>query len=148
MTHPIIKKESIQETELNITPMIDVTFLLLIFFMCSIKFKLLDGKLSAYLPRDCGVAHTREKFPIENIEIALSPSNAPCGFTIHLNGRKKAGLERLYQELKVFYHSDKDLRITIESKEGTRYGHVIRTVNECVRAGYLNITFVQTDLDG
>jgi len=147
MTHTILKRESIQETELNITPMIDVTFLLLIFFMCSIKFKLLDGKLSAYLPRDRGVNQVNEKVPLENIEIILSPSKSESGFFIHLNGNKKAGLEELYHGLKTFYQSDKNLRITIEPKEGIRYGHVIRTVNECVRAGLLDISFVQTSLD-
>ena len=33
--------------EMEMTPMIDVTFLLLIFFLCTLKFKLLEGKLQA-----------------------------------------------------------------------------------------------------
>ena len=41
--------------DLPMTPMIDVTFLLLIFFMCTLKFKTLEGKLAAYLPKDVGV---------------------------------------------------------------------------------------------
>ena len=40
---------------MDMTPMIDVTFLLLIFFMCTLKFKTLEGKLAAYLPKDVGV---------------------------------------------------------------------------------------------
>ncbi|MDF1837417.1 MAG: biopolymer transporter ExbD, partial [Planctomycetota bacterium] len=40
---------------MDMTPMIDVTFLLLIFFMCTLKFKVLEGKLTAYLPKDVGV---------------------------------------------------------------------------------------------
>ena len=43
------------ECEMEMTPMIDVVFLLLIFFMCTLRFKTLEGKLAAYLPRDAGV---------------------------------------------------------------------------------------------
>lgn len=41
--------------EMEMTPMIDVTFLLLIFFMCTLKFKSLEGQLGAYLPKNEGV---------------------------------------------------------------------------------------------
>ncbi len=41
--------------ELSMTPMIDVTFQLLIFFMVTSKFKTLEGKLSAYLPKERGI---------------------------------------------------------------------------------------------
>ena len=47
------------EVAADLTPMIDVTFLLLIFFLCSIQFKVLEGKLSTYLPKDVGGAPTQ-----------------------------------------------------------------------------------------
>ena len=59
-----------EECELEMTPMIDVTFLLLIFFMCTIKFKTLEGKLAAYLPKDVGV-NTSQAEPIEKVEILI-----------------------------------------------------------------------------
>ncbi len=40
--------------------MIDVTFLLLVFFLCTLQFKTLDGKLAAYLPRDHGAGPPTE----------------------------------------------------------------------------------------
>ena len=55
---------------MEMTPMIDVTFLLLIFFMCTIKFKTLEGKLSAYLPKDVGVS-TAPAEPKEKIEVEV-----------------------------------------------------------------------------
>jgi len=61
--------------EMEMTPMIDVTFLLLIFFMCTLKFKTLEGKLAAYLPKDVGV-NTSEAEPIEKVEILLRVKNA------------------------------------------------------------------------
>jgi biopolymer transport protein ExbD len=38
----------------NMTPMIDVVFQLLVFFLVSMKFKTLDMKLEAFLPKDIG----------------------------------------------------------------------------------------------
>ncbi len=38
----------------EMTPMIDVTFLLLIFFMLTIQFRTLEGVMKARLPRDVG----------------------------------------------------------------------------------------------
>jgi len=56
--------------ELEMTPMIDVTFLLLIFFMCTLKFKTLEGKLSAFLPKDVGV-NQMDAEPIEKVEVLV-----------------------------------------------------------------------------
>lgn len=39
----------------DLTPMIDVTFLILIFFMLTIQFRTLDGKLESRLPKERGV---------------------------------------------------------------------------------------------
>jgi len=39
---------------LNVVPLIDVIFCLLLFFMCSFHFKLLEGKMEAWLPTDKG----------------------------------------------------------------------------------------------
>jgi biopolymer transport protein ExbD len=58
------------KAEMEMTPMIDVTFLLLIFFMCTLKFKTLEGKLAAYLPKDVGV-NQMDAEPIEKVEILM-----------------------------------------------------------------------------
>ena len=42
-----------EEHEMDMTPMIDVVFLLIIFFLC-IDFRILEAKLPAYLPKDKG----------------------------------------------------------------------------------------------
>ena len=64
-----------EKCEMEMTPMIDVTFLLLIFFVCTIKFKTLEGKLAAYLPKDVGV-NASDAEPMEKIDIYLKLKNA------------------------------------------------------------------------
>ena len=43
-----------EEVKLELTPMIDMAFLIIIFFMC-LPFKTLEGKLAAFLPTDKGI---------------------------------------------------------------------------------------------
>ena len=47
------------KVETNMTPMIDVVFLLLIFFMLATKFKLPEGTLRTYLPKNRGESNSR-----------------------------------------------------------------------------------------
>ena len=54
----------------DMTPMIDVTFLLLIFFIVTLKFKILEGRLDAALPKDRGTS-TSEAEEIDKIDILI-----------------------------------------------------------------------------
>jgi biopolymer transport protein ExbD len=84
-----LKEISNEKCEMEMTPMIDVTFLLLIFFVCTIKFKTLEGKLAAYLPKDVGV-NSSDAEPKEKIDIVLKVKNAgePVEFDAMEKGRK------------------------------------------------------------
>lgn len=74
MAKSILSELNEEKCELQMTPMIDVTFLLLIFFMCTLKFKVLEGKLGAYLPKDVGV-NTSQAEPVEKVDIRLDVIN-------------------------------------------------------------------------
>lgn len=65
------KDEAQAETKMDMTPMIDVTFQLIIFFMCNIKFKMLEGKLQTYLPKDVGVNTTPQEKVLEKVDIRI-----------------------------------------------------------------------------
>ncbi len=54
MSKKMLAWEQEAKETLKITPMIDVVFLILIFFMCDTKFKIPEGSLRSYLPRDRG----------------------------------------------------------------------------------------------
>ncbi len=52
----LAKKRRIDDdAEISMTPMIDIVFQLLIFFLLAAKFIALEGQLSAYLPKDRGL---------------------------------------------------------------------------------------------
>ncbi len=149
--------------ELEMTPMIDVTFLLLIFFLCTIKFKTLEGKLSAYLPKDVGVNQT-EAEPIEKIEIKLTvktegerrdPKNLSkkwdgekrfewVGRVIdyQIGPRKTNKIDEVQDRLEELYKADPERPATIDSRPGTCYGDVVPVLDAAVLAGFTDITFV------
>jgi biopolymer transport protein ExbD len=64
-----------EETKMDMTPMIDVTFQLLIFFMCTLHFSTAEGILSSNLPKDEG---------IHNVSVSKPPSD-PITVTVQEN---------------------------------------------------------------
>ena len=57
---------------INITAMVDVIFCLCLFFMCSLKFKQLEGKIETWLPKDRGVLQTPPpKIVLEEIRVFM-----------------------------------------------------------------------------
>lgn len=55
---------------INVVPMVDVIFCLCVFFMCSFKFKQLEGRFQSWLPKDLGNAQNPDTDPKE-MRVAL-----------------------------------------------------------------------------
>lgn len=56
---------------INVVPMVDVIFCLCVFFMCSMKFKEMEGKFESWLPKDKGQTPSTDNTPIEEIRVAM-----------------------------------------------------------------------------
>jgi len=56
---------------INVVPMVDVIFCLCVFFMCSMKFKELEGKFESWLPKDKGQSQPIKDLTLEEIRVAL-----------------------------------------------------------------------------
>ena len=153
-----------EKHELEMTPMIDVTFLLLIFFMCTLKFKTLEGKLAAYLPKDVGVNSSQAE-PVEKVEIRLQvvpgkegnkvdPYGKPWSGTgrflfdntrvvqYSVGAKKTTNLVELSKRLKELHKQDNERPATIDAREGIVYGDVVKVLDEALYAGFTDITFV------
>jgi biopolymer transport protein ExbD len=67
--------------EINVVPMVDVIFCLCVFFMCSFKFKQLEGKFDSWLPKDKGSQMvTDPSSVIEEVRVAIfwDPKTEKC----------------------------------------------------------------------
>ena len=168
---PYKKKRKIEEEPIkgDMTPMIDMTFQLLIFFMLTIEFKTLEGKLAAYLPKDVGVNQSQAE-PKEKVEIRVKVVNegskidalqggpwrgtGPFKFgpdrevTYSVGPKTTKDLGELRARLKEFHLADPEQPATIDPYPGTVYEDVVRVLDVAVDIGYTDITFVGARPDG
>jgi len=67
-----LKQAQTDESALNMTPMIDIVFQLILFFMFNMKFKALDHRIDSAIPKDRGIQATAQFVePIPAVKVAL-----------------------------------------------------------------------------
>ena len=166
-----LKRISEETSEMEMTPMIDVTFLLLIFFMCTLKFKTLEGKLAAYLPKDVGVNQSDAE-PKEKVEITMrvlqegnkmipvregkptvmwnAADHAGKRFVFDdtrvieysIGPRKTRSLDELQDRLKQLISADEERPATIDARPGIVYEDVVEVLDRAMNAKFKEVTFV------
>jgi len=130
--------------KMEFTPMIDVVFLLLIFFMCTLKFKTLEGKLATYLPKNRGVDVTPELLlPKEDIRVKLSQRGDRCLFAVkgRFIGVLPQDRAKLYDRIRGLRQAMPDSPAVIDADPAVTHGNVVTVVDECMRARVAEITF-------
>lgn len=71
-----IKVEPGEDTTLNMTPMIDICFQLVVFFMLTLEFKSIDKRFETQLPKDRGQQSSAANIkPFKDIEVKLFRDN-------------------------------------------------------------------------
>lgn len=131
----------------NFAPMIDVTFLLLIFFLVTTTFERAEGILSSELPRDEGAPAVA--LPVSPIVIRLTQTgtghddfrlsldhfqNAPA------SSKELATTLRRIQRQPGF---DKRTPVVIVAENAVRWDHVVGCWNAALRAGCERIAFAE-----
>jgi biopolymer transport protein ExbD len=168
------RKKKFEEIKSDMTPMIDVTFLLLIFFIVTLKFKVLEGRLDAALPKDRGTS-TSQAEEIEKLDIMLfvadpgelkNDINPKTGKELHLQsyvGRRiriEIGAKKWYYEpfdpnrdtedplpdLANFLKDyDKvETPVSLDARKGIVYGDVVVVLDVIVRAKFEQVSFAGT----
>ncbi len=170
-----ISREAVEETpELSMTPMIDIIFQLLIFFMLACRFRTQEGELRAALPKDKGLRYkTPEPITLRQMRIKLlwygentnRPSNNPKKGRVVLkvdqrvfpSARNESGelapdwnaLYKLICQMRENYTPSKyhpTLPAIIDARKQVQFKHVVSVLNECVRAGLREIEFAAPEI--
>jgi biopolymer transport protein ExbD len=68
------------------TPMIDVVFQLIVFFLVSMRFRTLDMKIEASFPRDGGVVPGPARPPKPHVDVRLARPSAASPVTLRVSG--------------------------------------------------------------
>ena len=131
------------EFELPIS-MIDVVFLLLIFFLCASKFKKPEEKLDVNLPTDTGIrAIPQEVVPPREVRLKVSANGA---FTLDQTPVKSA--EDLVERLKKIRQTNTKVDVVIVGEHKTHFKHVIKALDCCMIAGITDVKFQGMDVRG
>ena len=163
--------ESETRAELAITPMIDVVFLLLVFFLLASRFKVAEGELKSYLPKDRGAG--TDVSPIDLYEVRLKllwyddqkrpTTDRKAGHVVlkvsndiypektmmdSVTGKLETfpDWEALYQHLLDFKSAyrgtrPKGLPVIIDARRLVPWKHVVSALDTCLRADLEDITF-------
>lgn len=123
-----------EELDVNVTPLIDVVFLLLIFFMVSTTFDR-QSELNIELPEASGEIAESEKV---EIEIFIGPSGK---FTINGNEVINTQIETLLRALREAAGNDNDPRVIIAADKNTTHQAVMTAMDAARQMGFVHITF-------
>jgi biopolymer transport protein ExbD len=145
------KKRSVAEpvkADLPITPMLDMSFQLLTFFVFTFRPTPMEGQLSLFLPKEAGNATSMEAPPItdevsEEFTIEVRSTNLGDIASIKMKtpaGETNLGADpkNLQSELKKIARpaGQKPPKIKIESANELKYARIIEIMDLCIRAGF------------
>ncbi|WP_198263847.1 ExbD/TolR family protein [sulfur-oxidizing endosymbiont of Gigantopelta aegis] len=123
-----------EELDVNITPLIDVVFLLLIFFMVSTTFDR-QSELNIELPEASGEISESDRV---EIEIFIGPTGK---FTINGHETLNSQIDTLLRALREAAGNDNDPRIIIAADKNTTHQAVMTAMDAARQMGFVHITF-------
>ncbi len=123
------KKTREEEPRLGITPLIDIVFLLLIFFMLTSHFHIASG-VPIRLPNIAQKEHDRKG---NKITIVIDRSG-----NIYLKG-KKIDIKQLGSKLKDHVKKDDRVHMVLEADKAVRHGRVVKIMDIAKMAGVSSI---------
>ena len=139
MKLPLKARTSRISASLRMTPLIDVIFLLLIFFIMTIRFQKPDGVLENRLPEKGGFGVTEQQKDWEvvrlRIKLVIKGGGQP---KIYLQERVVTTYEELLNYLNRLPH---DILLVIEPEAKVPYKHVIGVYNTCIKSKKSHIVF-------
>ncbi len=123
-----------EEPQLNLTPLIDVVFLLLIFFMVSTTFNK-QSEISIELPEASGKPLKTDKFVIE-IEI-----DNQGRYFVNQQRVKDNKVSTLKRAIRLTQGKEKNPQLIISSDRNTPYQAVVTAMDAARQLGLVNLTF-------
>lgn len=128
-----------EEPEVNLTSLIDVVLLLLVFFMVSTSFER-ESELRIQLPQaDVTDAATP---PVEALEIMITEQG---GFLVNEVALVNARPLTLRQAIRSVVGDDRDVPITIRADANAKHQHVVTAMDVVGRLGFVNINIATTN---
>ncbi|MBI3099882.1 MAG: biopolymer transporter ExbD [Planctomycetes bacterium] len=140
-------KQQPEETplETNMTPMIDIIFQLLIFFMCSIHFKALEGKLMSYLPKDKGMKTSVATPQLNEITVDVEFDEATKTSKYFVGESTYTDVDQVIDVVQKVYDQFRDqpkpAPVKLRAQPKVPWRDVIAVVDGCKKRNITNVEF-------
>ena len=138
----------------NMTPMIDVTFQLIVVFLCSMKFRTLDQKIEAFLPKDVGLSTAPASAEVETkiiVKLRRRPGEDSTSVILLENrlgtGSQEGIWKTVASRLKEFKARDEKVKGEIDADSDVPHGDVMSALDSFTAAGLTSVTFRGTQLN-
>ena len=130
----------------NVVPLVDIIFCLCVFFMCSFKFKQLEGKFDSWLPKDKGSEGLPNLDLITEVRVALIWDDAKQQIVRKILVKEYPNDDELQATIKAMHKAweDKgksDAPVTIDADPRIPWNEVVRVMNLCKRNNIEKIEF-------
>lgn len=134
--------ETVQSAEHpQLTSMIDVVFLLLVFFVCTMTFRVIEGRLDTELPKGVGPNLGEAVELLEPLDVRVSPdASRPEGFAVRLGGRHLP-VDQLSGAIAAALARVPELAVQLTAEEGVTHGHVVTVLDEVFAGGAERLRF-------
>ena len=139
-------RATVTRVRLSLTPMVDVVFLLLIFFMVGMTFREQDRRLATDLPRlgeaDGPTSHIGELW----IEVDdLTKGRGTPAPRVAIDGSPMSNWRQVYHRLHRLAQvpANRRDRVVIDATGSARHGWVMRILDYLRQLDYTNISFKQ-----
>jgi biopolymer transport protein ExbD len=128
---------------INVVPMVDVIFCLCLFFMCSLKFKQLEGRIEAWLPREHGNQVLETTPPIlDQVRVSLKWDSA-TGRTVRKVGARAADSDLEFEDALHRYPKGQDLSVAVDSGYDVPWREAVHVLDLCRRNRFEKVEFVE-----
>ncbi|MDB2705130.1 biopolymer transporter ExbD [Pseudomonadota bacterium] len=128
-----LSPNKLEEPDVNLTPMIDVVFLLLLFFMVSTSF-IRESSLKVDLPEATGVALAEADSPIDIL------INADGEFIVNGVTLKNPSTAQLSAHLEQAVGEIKDPHVIISADASAEYQNIVTAMDTAQQLGYTRLT--------
>ena len=139
----------------NMTPMIDVTFQLIVVFLCSMKFRTLDQKIEAFLPKDVGMAQTPSTSSEAEVKVVVKLARKPGQEVTSVRLLENpvgttattAVWKTLQGRLGEFVGKDEKIKGEIDADADVPHGEVMAALDSFMAVHLTNVVFKGTQLN-
>ena len=130
-----------KQTELKMVPIIDVIFLLLVFFMCTANFYPIEEILPMDTTLPGSVAVEMAQPDPVNLDVVLIQISFDQEPHWQIEGNQCTSLQEVQSILRLIREVREDIPVIIESADNVPMENVIDVYDVCRRVGLTNIQF-------